>query len=65
MTYECLMDKIETIGARFESLVQLPEKRDPDWPKWSAAATVKGVRVIGNGDNDLAALSNLFENLQK
>lgn len=60
------IDAIEQI-ARFESLVQLPQKADPDWPKWSAAATKleTGKRVIGNGEDAIEALANLLQELHK
>jgi hypothetical protein len=50
--------------ARFESLVQLPEKRDPDWPKWSARATRGEKSFIGRGDSAAEGLGALLDSLQ-
>jgi hypothetical protein len=57
--------RIEKI-ARFESLVQLPEKpRDPDWPVWAAAATKDGHRFMATADTKVDALARLLEELHK
>ena len=63
MQYEELQGAINKL-ARFETLVQLPEKRDPCWPKWSAAATKGFFRVMGKGDTDIEALQNLLDELK-
>jgi hypothetical protein len=51
--------------ARFECLVQLPAKADPDWPKWSAAATKGEKRFFAKGETEVEALANLLEELHK
>jgi hypothetical protein len=63
-TYEQLKTRIEAV-ARFESLVQMPSKKDPDWPNWVARATVDGNSVNGQGDTDLDAMEDLLNKLTK
>lgn len=62
--YETLKAQIEKV-ARFESLVHMPDKRDPDWPKWVARATVKGHGTNGQGDTDIEALKDLLKKIEK
>ena len=63
-SYEALMEQIQTTGARFESLVQMPERRDPDWNyRWFARATLEGRGVNGTGDTDIGALEDLLNSL--
>lgn len=63
-TFENLKSQIEKV-ARFESLVHMPEKKDPDWPVYIARATVKGHGTNGQGDTDIDALRDLLKKLQK
>lgn len=63
-TYEQIKVAIEKV-ARFESLVHMPEKKDPDWPVYVARATVKGHGTNGQGDTDIEALKDLLKKLQK
>lgn len=62
--YDTLKTAIEKV-ARFESLVHMPDKKDPDWPHYVARATVKGQSVNGQGDTDIAALNDLLRKLQE
>lgn len=59
MKYEKLRKEIEK-KARFESLVQLPEKFDG---MWAARATVDGHGVQGQGQSDYEALEDLVRKL--
>ena len=67
MTYEQVMKEIHAVG-RFESLVQMPEKKDPDWPHWVARASIPGLAtktgITGKGDTDVEALQELLKNLK-
>lgn len=62
-----LIKKTGKVG-RFESLVQMPVKRDPDWPKWSARASIPGkdtqTGIIGTGDTDIEAMEDLLRKLK-
>ena len=44
-----------------ESLVRMPDKRDPDWPKWVARATIAFTGVCGRGETDTEALGRLLD----
>jgi hypothetical protein len=59
MTYENLKSEIEQL-ARFESLVQMPVRSDPDWPRWTARATEHNESFMGKGETDIEALKSLL-----
>lgn len=59
-----LIKKIEKVG-RFESLVQMPEKKDPDWKAWAARGTKNGHGVSTFGDTPEEALEEVLEKLKK
>lgn len=57
--YQSLKDAIQAIG-RLESLVQMPEKKDPDWQAWAARGTAGGNSFSAYGDTDMEALGKLL-----
>lgn len=59
--FESLKATVESLGWRFQALVQMPEKRDPDWPSWAASANKWPDRAVtANGADEVQAMGSLL-----
>ena len=61
--FESLKAACERLGWRFEALVQLPKKRDPDWPWWAATATRTWQSITCQGATEFEAMGKLVADI--